>query len=97
MKDRNQPERPYRVAIGRTKGAEPQGLPVFPLVIVIIVVILMIIVLVPVSLGFAYVPLFPVIKLVIAFPLTVMLCYLLSHFFLEKIHLKKRTRDTQNS
>jgi len=55
------------------------------------------IVLVPVSLGFAYVPLFPVIKLAIVFPLTVILCYLLSHFFLEKIHLKKRIRDTQNS
>ena len=55
------------------------------------------IVLVPVSLGFAYVPLFPVIKLVIVFPLTVIICYFLSHFFLEKIHLKKRIRDTQNS
>jgi hypothetical protein len=54
-------------------------------------------VLVPVSLGFAFIPLFPVIKLVIVFPLTVILCYLISHFGLEKIHLKKRTRVTQNS
>jgi surface polysaccharide O-acyltransferase-like enzyme len=54
-------------------------------------------VLVPVSLGFAFIPLFPVIKLAIVFPLTVILCYLISHFGLEKIHLKKRTRVTQNS
>ncbi len=45
------------------------------------------IVLVSVSLVFAYLPLLPVIKLVIVFPLTVILCYLISHFFLEKIHL----------
>jgi len=51
------------------------------------------IVLVPVSLGFAYIPIFPVIKLAIVLPLTVILCYLLSHFVLEKIHLEKRTRD----
>jgi len=55
------------------------------------------IVLVLVSLGFAYIPLIPVIKLAIVFPLTVILCYLISHFVLEKIHLKKRTRVTQNS
>ncbi|MHA1241386.1 MAG: acyltransferase family protein [Promethearchaeota archaeon] len=54
-------------------------------------------VLVPVSLGFAFIPLLPVIKLAIVFPLTVILCYLISHFVLEKIHLKKRTRVTQNS
>ena len=52
-------------------------------------------VLVPVSLGFAYVPLIPVIKLAVVFPLTVVLCYLISHFVLEKIHLKKRIRVTQ--
>jgi len=55
------------------------------------------IVLVPVSLGFASLPLFPVIKLAIVFPLTVILCYLISHFFLERIHLNKHTIDTQNS
>ncbi len=54
-------------------------------------------VLVPVSLGFAFIPLFPVIKLVIVFPLTVIFCYLISHFVLEKIHLKKPIRATQNS
>jgi len=54
-------------------------------------------VLVPVSLGFAFVPLIPVIKLAVVFPLTVILCYLISHFVLEKIHLKKRIRVTQNS
>ena len=55
------------------------------------------IVLVSVSLVFAYLPLLPVIKLAIVFPLTVILCYLISHFVLEKIHLKKRIRVTQNS
>ncbi|MFX0076848.1 MAG: acyltransferase family protein, partial [Candidatus Hermodarchaeota archaeon] len=47
------------------------------------------IVLVIVSLGFAFLPLLPVIKLVIVFPLAVILCYLLSHYVLEKIQLKK--------
>ena len=54
-------------------------------------------VLIPVSLGFASISLNPVIKLAIVLPLTVILCYLLSHFVLQKIHLKKRTRVTQNS
>ena len=54
-------------------------------------------VLIPLSLGFTFLPLFPVIKLAIVFPLTVILCYLISHFILEKIPMKKRTRDTQNS
>jgi glucan biosynthesis protein C len=53
-------------------------------------------VLVLVSLAFASIPLLPAIKLIIIFPLTVILCYLLSHFVLEKINLKKRTRVTQN-
>ena len=52
-------------------------------------------VLVPVSLGFAFIPLFPVLKLAIVFPLTVILCYLISHFGLEKISLKKRTRKKE--
>jgi len=54
-------------------------------------------VLVLVSLAFASLPLIPVIKLAVVFPLTVILCYLISHFGLEKIHLKKHTRVTQNS
>jgi len=55
------------------------------------------IVLVLVSLIFASVPLIPVIKLAIVFPLTVVFCYLISHFVLEKIHLKKRPRVPKNS
>ena len=54
------------------------------------------IVLVLVSLIFASAPLILVIKLAIVFPLTVILCYLISHFVLEKIPLKKRTRVPQN-
>jgi len=53
-------------------------------------------ILVTVSLGFASLDLYPIIKLAIVFPLTVILCYLLSHFVLEKIHLKKHTRVIQN-
>jgi len=52
-------------------------------------------VLVLVSLAFASVSLIPVIKLAIVFPLTVIFCYMISHFILEKIHLKKRTKITQ--
>jgi len=55
------------------------------------------IVLVSVSLVFAFLPLYPVVKLAIVFPLTVILCYLISHFVLEKIQLKKRTRVPQNN
>lgn len=42
-------------------------------------------ILVAVSLAFASIPLFPIIKLAIVFPLTVILCYLVSHFVLQKI------------
>jgi hypothetical protein len=42
-------------------------------------------VLVLVSLGFASISLIPVIKLAIVFPLAVILCYLASHFVLQKI------------
>ncbi len=54
-------------------------------------------ILVLVSLVFIYVPLIPVIKLAIVFPLAVLLCYLLSHFVLEKIHLKKSKRVSQDN
>jgi hypothetical protein len=42
-------------------------------------------ILVAVTLVFASIPLFPAIKLAIVFPLTVILCYLASHFVLQKI------------
>jgi hypothetical protein len=48
-------------------------------------------ILVLVALAFASMPLIPVIKLAIVFPLTVILCYLASHYVLQKIHLNKRT------
>ena len=54
-------------------------------------------VLILISLGFADIPLIPVAKLAIVFPLSFIVCYLISHFVLEKIHLKKSTRVTQNS
>ncbi|MHA1192469.1 MAG: hypothetical protein ACTSP9_09250 [Promethearchaeota archaeon] len=47
-------------------------------------------VLVLVSLGFASMPLFPVIKLAIVFPLTVILCYLISHFFKKGFEKQKK-------
>lgn len=54
-------------------------------------------VVIPVSLGIAFIPLSPLIKLAIVLPVSVLLCYLISHFILQKIHLIKRTRVTQNS
>ena len=42
-------------------------------------------ILVTVSLVFAPLPLFPIVKLAIVFPLTVILCFLTSHFVLRKI------------
>ncbi|MFX1590078.1 MAG: acyltransferase family protein [Promethearchaeota archaeon] len=54
-------------------------------------------ILVVLSLGFASLSLYPIIKLAIVFPLTVLFCYLVSHYVLEKINLKKRIRTTQNS
>jgi glucan biosynthesis protein C len=45
-------------------------------------------ILVIISLGFASLNLYPIIKLAIVFSLTVILCYLLCHYVLEKIHLK---------
>ncbi len=48
-------------------------------------------ILIAISLGFASLSLYPIIKLAIVFPLTGIACYLLSHFILEKIHLRKHT------
>ncbi|MHA2052160.1 MAG: acyltransferase family protein [Candidatus Hodarchaeales archaeon] len=42
-------------------------------------------ILVAVSLVFAPIPLFPIVKLAIVFPITVLLCFLTSHFVLRKI------------
>ncbi|MFX1364578.1 MAG: hypothetical protein ACFFCE_12145 [Promethearchaeota archaeon] len=47
-------------------------------------------ILVVISLGFASLSLYPIIKLAFVFPLTVILCSLLGHFVLKKIHMKKR-------
>jgi peptidoglycan/LPS O-acetylase OafA/YrhL len=54
-------------------------------------------VVIPVSLGLAFIPLSPIIKLAIVLPVSVILCYLVSHFVLQKIHLKKRIKVSQNS
>ena len=54
-------------------------------------------VVIPVSLGIAFIPLSPLIKIAIVLTASAILCYLISHFILEKIHLKKRIRITQNS
>ncbi|MHA2390607.1 MAG: acyltransferase family protein [Promethearchaeota archaeon] len=47
-------------------------------------------VVIPVSLGIAFISLSPIIKLIIVLPVSVILCYLISHFILQKIHLSKR-------
>jgi len=51
-------------------------------------------ILVLVALGFASIPLIPVMKLAIVFPLAVILCYLASHYVLQRIRLNKLTRST---
>ncbi|MDX1798108.1 MAG: acyltransferase family protein [Candidatus Lokiarchaeia archaeon] len=53
-------------------------------------------VLVLISLGFANLSFVPAVKFLIVFPLTVIVCYLLSHYFLEKIHLKRRKQINQS-
>ncbi|MFW9826176.1 MAG: acyltransferase family protein [Candidatus Thorarchaeota archaeon] len=53
-------------------------------------------VLVLISLGFANLPLLPAVKLLIVFPLAVVVCYLFSHFILEKIHFKKAKRGSES-
>jgi surface polysaccharide O-acyltransferase-like enzyme len=52
-------------------------------------------ILVLVALAFASILLSPVLKLAIVWPLTVILCYLASHYVLQRIDLSKRNRDTQ--
>ncbi|UCC53752.1 MAG: hypothetical protein JSV68_07210, partial [Anaerolineaceae bacterium] len=52
-------------------------------------------ILVLVALVFASAPLSPVLKLAIVFPLTVTLCYLVSHYILQRIQLNKRTSATE--
>jgi len=54
-------------------------------------------VVIPLSLGIAFISISPLIKLFIVLPLSVLICYLISHFILQKIHFKKQIRDTQNS
>ncbi|MHA2180263.1 MAG: acyltransferase family protein [Promethearchaeota archaeon] len=51
----------------------------------------------PVSLGIAFIPFSPVLKMLFVLVVSVIFCYLISHFILQKIHLKKRTKNTQNS
>jgi surface polysaccharide O-acyltransferase-like enzyme len=53
-------------------------------------------VLVLVSLAFISIDIVAVLKLAIVFPLTVILCYLISHYGLEKIHLSKKARVDRN-
>jgi len=53
-------------------------------------------VVIPVSLGIAFIPLSPLLKLFVVFPVSVILCYLISHFILQKIHFKKHTRVSPN-
>jgi glucan biosynthesis protein C len=54
-------------------------------------------ILVAISLGFAPLPLYPIVKLAIVFFISVILCYLVSHFVLKKIHLIKNIRIYQNT
>jgi hypothetical protein len=47
-------------------------------------------VLITISIGFSFLNLYPIIKLALVFTLSVILCYLLSHFVIEKVHVIKR-------
>jgi surface polysaccharide O-acyltransferase-like enzyme len=49
-------------------------------------------ILIPISLGFASIPLFPVLKLAIVFPLSVLLCYVASHYVIQRMDLRRLTR-----
>ena len=51
---------------------------------------------IPVSLGIAFIPLSPLIKLIFVLLVSVILCYLISHFILQRIHLSKPKIDTLN-
>ena len=51
---------------------------------------------IPVSLGIAFIPLSPLIKLIFVLFVSVILCYLISHFILQRIHLSKPKIDTLN-
>jgi hypothetical protein len=51
-------------------------------------------ILVLIALGFASIPLTPFIKLAIVFPLAVFICYLASHYVLQRIDMKKAIRAT---
>ena len=46
-------------------------------------------ILVALSLGLALIDLSPIMKIGVVFPLAVLLCYLVSHFIIEKVHLRK--------
>lgn len=50
-------------------------------------------ILVLVSLAFASIPLIPIVKFAIVFPLTVLLCYVLSHFVIRKIQSNSVIRN----
>ena len=51
---------------------------------------------IPLSLGIAFIPLSPLIKLIFVLLVSVILCYLISHFILQRIHLSKPKIDTLN-
>jgi len=49
-------------------------------------------VVIPLSLGISSIPLSPLIKMTFVFTLSIFLCYLISHYILQKIHFKKKER-----
>jgi fucose 4-O-acetylase-like acetyltransferase len=54
-------------------------------------------VVIPVSLGIAFIHLSPFIKLAIVLSVSIIICYLISHFGLQKLNFKKRSKVSQNS
>ncbi|MFX1456223.1 MAG: acyltransferase [Promethearchaeota archaeon] len=54
-------------------------------------------VLVALSLGIASLSLIPIIKVGIVIPLTILFCYLISHYILQKLHLRKPKNELKNN
>ncbi|MHA2289569.1 MAG: hypothetical protein ACXABG_12355, partial [Promethearchaeota archaeon] len=47
---------------------------------------------IPLSLGISFIPFSPVAKFFFVSVVTVILCYLVSHYFLEKIHFNRHKK-----
>jgi fucose 4-O-acetylase-like acetyltransferase len=49
---------------------------------------------IPVSLGIAFIPISPIIKFLFVSVVSIIVCYLISHYGLQKIHFKRHKKKT---